>query len=484
MERIKGPDFPTGAMIVGRKGIEEAYRTGRGSITMRAVVDVEEIQGRTCLVVTELPYQANPDNLAQKIADLVKDGKIGGIADVRDETSGRTGQRLVIVLKRDAVAKVVLNNLYKHTQLQDNFGANMLALVDGVPRTLSLDAFIRHWVAHQIEVIVRRTRFRLRKAEERGAHPARPAQGAGRDRRGHRADPAQRHRRGRARGPDGPAGDRRDPGQRDPRDAAAPTGRPGAPEDHRRARRARGARSPSTTRSSPRRSASAQIISEELAEIVEKYGDDRRTKIVRYDGDMSIEDLIAEEDIVVTITRGGYVKRTKTDDYRSQKRGGKGVGARSCAGRHRRPLLRRPRRTTGCCSSPTRAGSTAPRPTSCRTPAATPGASTWPTCWPSSRTSDRPGPRPPRLRAAPYLVLATQQRPGEEDAAEGLRLHRVRRRHRDQPARGRRADRRARAGLRRRRSAAGQPARRSRSGSPPPTTRCARWAARPPASRA
>src|SRR3954452_12946747 len=167
VERIKGPDFPTGALVVGRKGIEEAYRTGRGSITMRAVVEVEEIQGRQCLVVTELPYQVNPDNLAQKIADLVKDGKVGGIADVRDETSSRTGQRLVIVLKRDAVAKVVLNNLYKHTDLQTNFGANMLALVDGVPRTLSLDAFIRHWVAHQIEVIVRRTRFRLRKAEER-----------------------------------------------------------------------------------------------------------------------------------------------------------------------------------------------------------------------------------------------------------------------------------------------------------------------------
>lgn len=167
IERIKGPDFPTGALVVGRKGIEEAYRTGRGSITMRAVVEVEEIQNRQCLVVTELPYQTNPDNLAQKIADLVKDGKVGGIADVRDETSSRTGQRLVIVLKRDAVAKVVLNNLYKHTDLQSNFGANMLALVDGVPRTLSLDAFIRHWVTHQIEVIVRRTRFRLRKAEER-----------------------------------------------------------------------------------------------------------------------------------------------------------------------------------------------------------------------------------------------------------------------------------------------------------------------------
>src|SRR3978361_1454499 len=167
IQRIKGPDFPTGAQILGIKGIQDAYRTGRGSITMRAVVNVEELQGRTCLVVTELPYQVNPDNLAQKIADLVKEGRLQGIADIRDESSGRTGQRLVIVLKRDAVAKVVLNNLYKHTQLQENFGANMLAIVDGIPRTLPLDGFITHWIDHQIEVIVRRTTFRLRKAEER-----------------------------------------------------------------------------------------------------------------------------------------------------------------------------------------------------------------------------------------------------------------------------------------------------------------------------
>ena len=145
IERIKGPDFPTGAQILGNKGINDAYRTGRGSITMRAVVSVEEQAGRTVLVVTELPYQVNPDNLAMKIAELVKDGKLSGIADIRDETSGRTGQRLVIVLKRDAVAQVVLNNLYKHTQLQESFGANMLAIVDGVPRTLRIDQFIRYW---------------------------------------------------------------------------------------------------------------------------------------------------------------------------------------------------------------------------------------------------------------------------------------------------------------------------------------------------
>ena len=167
LERIKGPDFPNGALIVGHQGIEQAYRTGRGSVTQRAVIEIDEdSKGRTCLVITELPYMVNPDNLALKIAELADIGRVQGIADVRDDTSDRTGQRLVIVLKRDAVARVVLNNLFKHTELQTNFSANMLALVDGVPRTLTIDQFISHWVAHQIEVIQRRTRYRLRKAEE------------------------------------------------------------------------------------------------------------------------------------------------------------------------------------------------------------------------------------------------------------------------------------------------------------------------------
>ncbi|WP_328943701.1 DNA gyrase subunit A [Streptomyces sp. NBC_00250] len=324
IERIKGPDFPTGALVVGRKGIEEAYRTGRGSITMRAVVEVEEIQNRQCLVVTELPYQTNPDNLAQKIADLVKDGKVGGIADVRDETSSRTGQRLVIVLKRDAVAKVVLNNLYKHTDLQTNFGANMLALVDGVPRTLSLDAFIRHWVTHQIEVIVRRTKFRLRKAEER-AHILRGLLKAldaideviALIRRSDTVEVAR--------------GGLMDLLQIDEiqanailemqlrRLAALERQKIVAEHDELQAK----INEYNAILASPERQRA--IVSEELAALVEKFGDDRRSKLVPFDGDMSIEDLIAEEDIVVTISRGGYVKRTKTEDYRSQKRGGKGV---------------------------------------------------------------------------------------------------------------------------------------------------------------
>ncbi|MGY1436837.1 DNA gyrase subunit A [Streptomyces reniochalinae] len=324
IERIKGPDFPSGALVVGRSGIEEAYRTGRGSITMRAVVEVEEIQGRQCLVVTELPYQVNPDNLALKIADLVKDGRIGGIADVRDETSSRTGQRLVIVLKRDAVAKVVLNNLYKHTDLQTNFGANMLALVEGVPRTLSLDAFIRHWVAHQIDVIVRRTRFRLRKAEER-AHILRGLLKAldaideviALIRRSQTVEDARGGLMDLLTIDEIQANAILEMQLR--RLAALERQKITAEHDELQAK----IDEYNAILASPERQ--RQIIGEELRQIVDKFGDDRRSQLIPFEGDMSIEDLIAEEDIVVTITRGGYVKRTKTDDYRAQKRGGKGV---------------------------------------------------------------------------------------------------------------------------------------------------------------
>ncbi|MGO4301871.1 DNA gyrase subunit A [Leifsonia sp. RAF41] len=325
IKRIKGPDFPTGAQILGVKGIHDAYRTGRGSITMRAVVTIEEIQGRVCLVVTELPYQVNPDNLAIKIADLVKEGRIGGIADIRDETSGRTGQRLVIVLKRDAVAKVVLNNLYKHTQLQENFGANMLAIVDNVPRTLSLDGFITAWVDHQIEVIVRRTRFRLRKAEER-AHILRgylKALDALDDvialiRRSATVDDAREGLKGLLDVDDVQA------------DAilAMQLRRLAALERQKIIEEAEAIEKQiaeyHAILDDPARQRS--IVSEELTEIVDRFGDDRRTEIMfGYDGDMSVEDLIPEEEMVVTVTRGGYIKRTRSDNYRSQHRGGKGV---------------------------------------------------------------------------------------------------------------------------------------------------------------
>lgn len=332
MARIKGPDFPTGAQILGTKGIEDAYRTGRGSITMRAVVNVEEIHGRTCLVVTELPYQANPDNLAIKIAELIKDGKVTGIADLRDETSGRTGQRLVIVLKRDASPKVVLNNLYKHTQLQENFSANMLAIVDGVPRTLSLDAFVRHWVDHQMDVIVRRTRYRLRQAEEeahilRGLLKALDAldEVIALIRRSPTADEARSGLMEFLQIDEAQAQAILNMQLR----RLAALERQKIQDRHDELMRMIAEYNAIIASETRQR----EIISEELGEIVNRYGDDRRTQIMYgYNGDMSMEDLIPEEEVVVTITRGGYIKRTRSDQYRSQHRGGKGIKGASLRG--------------------------------------------------------------------------------------------------------------------------------------------------------
>ena len=324
IERIKGPDFPTGATILGRKGIEQAYRTGRGSIVQRAIVNVEEINSRVCLVVTELPYQVNPDNLAAKIAGLVKDGQIEGIADIRDESSDRSGQRLVIVLKRDAVPKVVLNNLYKRTQLQDSFPANMLALVDGVPRTLSIDGFISNWINHQLEVIVRRTNFRLKRAQERlhilqGYLMALDALDAVIAT--IRKSPTVDEARGALMellGVDEVQADailalqlRR----------LAALERQKILDEHTELE----ARVKDLQDILARPERQRGIISSELGEIVDKYGDERRTKIMPFAGEMSMEDLIEEQDVVVTITHSGYVKRTRLDQYRSQKRGGKGI---------------------------------------------------------------------------------------------------------------------------------------------------------------
>lgn len=324
IERIKGPDFPTGATILGRKGIEQAYRTGRGSIVQRAIVNVEEINSRVCLVVTELPYQVNPDNLAAKIAGLVKDGQIEGIADIRDESSDRSGQRLVIVLKRDAVPKVVLNNLYKRTQLQDSFPANMLALVDGVPRTLSIDGFISNWINHQLEVIVRRTNFRLKRAQDRlhilqGYLMALDALDAviATIRKSPTVDEA-RSALMELLGVDEVQADailalqlRR----------LAALERQKILDEHTELE----ARVKDLQDILARPERQRGIISTELGEIVDKYGDERRTKIMPFAGEMSMEDLIEEQDVVVTITRSGYVKRTRLDQYRSQKRGGKGI---------------------------------------------------------------------------------------------------------------------------------------------------------------
>ena len=321
---IKGPDFPTGATILGHKGIEQAYRTGRGLITMRAVVNTEEIKGRMCLVVTELPYQVNPDRLAASIREGVRDGKIQGIADMRDETSGRTGQRLVLVLKRDAVPKVVLNNLYKHSQLQQTFGANMLALVDGVPRTLSLDAFIRHWVNHQLEVIERRTRYLKREAEDRdhilqgllkamdaidevirlirssqGREDARPKLMEFLDIDQVQADAILSMQLVRL----------------------ANMERQKIIDEHEELMRKIADYNDILAKPERQRT----IVGDELDEIVAKYGDERRTKILPYSGEMNVEDLIAEENVVVTVTHSGFIKRTKANEYRAQHRGGKGI---------------------------------------------------------------------------------------------------------------------------------------------------------------
>ncbi|MDY5585578.1 MAG: DNA gyrase subunit A, partial [Arcanobacterium sp.] len=324
MLRVKGPDFPTGATILGTKGIEELYRTGHGSITQRAVVEVDEINGRQCLVVTDLPYQVNPDRLLDKMVEGIKEGRLPGIADIRDESSGRAGQRIVIVLKRDAVAKVVLNNLYKHTQLQNNFPGNMLALVDGVPRTLSLDGFIYYWVKHQIDVIYRRTAYRLKKTEERlmileGLAKAldyldevialiRRSQTPDEARVGLielldineiQADHilAMQLRRLAA------LERQKILNEKAEKEALC--------EEYR------------DILAKPERQ--RKIVSTELQEIVDKFGDERRTTILPFDGEMSVEDLIPEDDVVVTITRSGFIKRTKVSEYRAQHRGGKGI---------------------------------------------------------------------------------------------------------------------------------------------------------------
>jgi len=325
MERVKGPDFPTSGLIVGYEGIRDAYATGRGSIRMRGMVEVEEdARGRTTIVATELPYQVNPDNLVTNIAEQLRDGRIAGISDIHDESSDRVGMRIVLTLKRDAVAKVVLANLYKHTQLQTSFGVNMLSIVDGVPRTLRLDQMIRLYVTHQLDVIVRRTRYRLRKAEER-AHILRGLVKAldaldeviALIRASASADVART-------------------GLMELLDVDELQAQAILDMQLRRLAALERQRIIDELAEIERTIADLQdildrperqraIVKDELTELVDRYGDERRSRIIPADGDVSMEDLIAREDVVVTITETGYAKRTKTDLYRAQKRGGKGV---------------------------------------------------------------------------------------------------------------------------------------------------------------
>ncbi|AFM06399.1 DNA gyrase subunit A [Corynebacterium pseudotuberculosis] len=324
MSYVKGPDFPTSGQIVGSQGINDAYTTGRGSIRIRGVTSIEEEGSRQIIVITELPYQVNPDNMISNIAEQVRDGKLAGISKIEDESSDRVGMRIVVTLKRDAVPRVVLNNLYKHSQLQTNFGANMLSIVDGVPRTLRLDQMLRYYVTHQIEVIVRRTQHRLEEAEKR-AHILRGLVKAL-----DMLDEVIALIR---------------------RSATVDVARSGLIDlltideiqaDAILAMQLRRLAALERQKiidelaeieieiadykdilAKPERQRA--IVRDELKEIVTKYGDERRTQIIAATGDVTEEDLIARENVVVTITSTGYAKRTKVDAYKSQRRGGKGV---------------------------------------------------------------------------------------------------------------------------------------------------------------
>lgn len=324
MRYVKGPDFPTAGLIVGDQGIKDAYTTGRGSIRMRGVTSIEEEGNRQIIVITELPFMVNPDNLVSSIAEQVKHGKLSGISRIDDESSDRVGMRIVVTLKRDAVPRVVLNNLFKHSQLQTSFGANMLSIVDGVPRTLRLDQMLKLYTKHQVDVIVRRTQYRLDEAEKR-AHILRGLVKAldmldeviALIRRSETSDAARE-------------------GLMVLLDVDVEQA------DAILAMRLRKLAALERQKiidelqeiellivdlkdilDSPGRQ--RRIVHDELREIVDKYGDERRTHIVAASGDVTEEDLIARENVVVTITSTGYAKRTKVDAYKSQRRGGKGV---------------------------------------------------------------------------------------------------------------------------------------------------------------
>jgi len=328
MQFVKGPDFPTGAQILGRQGILDAYRTGRGSVKMRAVAEIEESRDATRIVVTELPYQTSVPVIYQKIDDLVRAGDLDGIAEVLDSSAGRQ-TRLVIRLKRDANANVVLNKLYKHTPLQTNFGVNMLALVDGVPRTLNLAQALTHYVAHQVEVVRRRSEHRLRKAQAR-AHIVEGLLRAIDMLDAVIAAIRSSDDRGAARAAL----------------MAAPFSFSEEQANHildmTLGRLTRIGRSELEEEMAQLRQAIAEleailadparlrgVIASEMTAIKEKFANDRRTIITHDPGELGVEDLVADEEIVVTTTAAGYVKSVSADAFRTQGRGGRGVqGAR------------------------------------------------------------------------------------------------------------------------------------------------------------
>lgn len=323
MEYIKGPDFPTAGFIVGRSGIRQAYTTGRGSITMRAKTTIEENNNKARIIVDELPYQVNKARLVEKIAELVREKRIDGITDLRDE-SDRNGMRVVIELRRDVNPNVVLNNLYKHTSLQSTFGINMLAIVNNEPKILTLREVLHHYLKHQVEVIRRRTEFELKKAEARAhileglrialdhldevialirsSQTAEIARNGLIERFGLSEEQAQAILDMRLQRLTGLEREKIEAEYQELLQKIAEYREILASE-----------------------ALVLQIISDELQEIRERYSDDRRTAIIVGEESILDEDLIPQEEVVITITHTGYIKRLPVTTYRSQKRGGRGV---------------------------------------------------------------------------------------------------------------------------------------------------------------
>ena len=324
MRFVKGPDFPTGAQILGRQGILDAYRTGRGSIKVRAVAEVDEHRGETHIVVTEFPYEVSVESVEEKIYDLVKAGELDGVAAVQNDSAGRQA-RLVIRLKRDANANVVLNKLYKNTTLQTTFAVNMLALVDGVPRTLNLAAALTYYIAHQIDVVTRRTQFRLRKAEAR-AHIV-----EGLLRAIDMLDQVIATIRGSDDRPAARASLMTAPFSFSEEQAnhildmtlgrLTRLGRSELDEEMARLRE-----TITELRSILASDAKLRgVIADEMSAIKSKYANERLTQVVNDPGELGVEDLIDDEDVVITMTRAGYVKSVSADAFRTQGRGGRGV---------------------------------------------------------------------------------------------------------------------------------------------------------------
>lgn len=324
MEHIQGPDFPTGALIYGADGIREAYATGRGKITMRARAQTEQVKGnRENIIITELPYQVNKANLIEKVADLVRNDKITGISDIRDE-SDKEGIRIVIELKRDEVAQVILNQLYKHTQLQETFGVINIALVDGIPKVLTLKQILKHFIEFRHDIVVRRTEYDLNKAKDR-AHilegykialdnldeviqliRASDSPAAAKEALMERFDFSDRQAQAIL-------------DMRLQRLTSMEIQK--VVEEYKEVIKLI-SKLEGILESRPQR---MNIIKEELLELKENYGDQRRTEIIRDAHEFSIEDMIAEEDMVVTVTHNGFIKRSPVSTFRRQRRGGRGL---------------------------------------------------------------------------------------------------------------------------------------------------------------